>query len=113
MYHHSGTVIGSDGFGFNIDNEGNQKKVSHNGNVVIEDNVEIGANCTIDRATLGSTILKKGVKIDNLIQIAHNVENWRKYSHSWMYGNCWVNFNWKKLYDWWSGWHRRPFENWG
>ena len=71
---HSGTVIGSDGFGFNIDNEGNQKKVSHNGNVVIEDNVEIGANCTVDRATLGSTILKKGVKIDNLIQIAHNVE---------------------------------------
>jgi len=71
---HSGTVIGSDGFGFNIDNEGNQKKVSHNGNVIIEDNVEIGANCTIDRATLGSTILRKGVKIDNLIQIAHNVE---------------------------------------
>ena len=71
---HSGTVIGSDGFGFNIDNEGNQKKVSHNGNVIIEDNVEIGANCTLDRATLGSTILRKGVKIDNLIQIAHNVE---------------------------------------
>ena len=71
---HSGTVIGSDGFGFNIDNDGNQKKVSHNGNVIIEDNVEIGANCTIDRATLGSTILRKGVKIDNLIQIAHNVE---------------------------------------
>ena len=71
---HSGSVIGSDGFGFNIDNDGNQKKVSHNGNVIIEDNVEIGANCTIDRATLGSTILRKGVKIDNLIQIAHNVE---------------------------------------
>ena len=71
---HSGTVIGSDGFGFNIDNDGNQKKVSHNGNVIIEDNVEIGANCTLDRATLGSTILRKGVKIDNLIQIAHNVE---------------------------------------
>ena len=71
---HSGSVIGSDGFGFNIDNDGNQKKVSHNGNVIIEDNVEIGSNCTIDRATLGSTILRKGVKIDNLIQIAHNVE---------------------------------------
>ena len=71
---HSGSVIGSDGFGFNLDSKGNQKKVSHNGNVIIEDDVEIGANCTIDRATLGSTILRKGVKIDNLIQIAHNVE---------------------------------------
>ena len=71
---HSGTIIGSDGFGFNMDNSGNQKKVFHNGNVIIEDNVEIGANCTIDKATLGSTVIKKGVKMDNLIQIAHNVE---------------------------------------
>ena len=70
---HSGTVIGSDGFGFNIDKNGNQVKVIHNGNVIIEDNVEIGSNCTIDRATLGSTIIKKGAKLDNLIQIAHNV----------------------------------------
>ena len=70
---HSGTVVGSDGFGFNIDKEGNQVKVIHNGNAIIEDNVEIGSNCTIDRATLGSTVIKKGAKLDNLIQIAHNV----------------------------------------
>ena len=70
---HSGTVIGSDGFGFNLDDKGNQIKVIHNGNVIIEDDVEIGSNCTIDRATLGSTLIKKGVKLDNLIQIAHNV----------------------------------------
>ena len=70
---HSGTVIGSDGFGFNLDKNGNQIKVNHNGNVIIEDDVEIGSNCTIDKATLGSTIIKKGVKLDNLIQIAHNV----------------------------------------
>ena len=70
---HSGTVIGSDGFGFNLDKNGNQIKVSHNGNVIIEDNVEIGSNCAIDKATLGSTIIKKGVKMDNLIQVAHNV----------------------------------------
>lgn len=70
---HSGTVIGSDGFRFAPENEGN-KKVPQIGNVVIEDDVEIGANCAIDRATLGSTILRKGVKFDNLIHIAHNVE---------------------------------------
>jgi UDP-3-O-[3-hydroxymyristoyl] glucosamine N-acyltransferase len=69
---HSGTVIGSDGFRFNPENE--IKKVPQIGNVVIEDDVEIGANCAIDRATLGSTILRKGVKFDNLIHIAHNVE---------------------------------------
>ncbi len=71
---HSGTVIGSDGFGFNLDKNGNQLKVIHNGNVIIEDNVEIGANCTVDKATLGSTLIKEGVKIDNLVQVAHNVE---------------------------------------
>ncbi len=69
---HSGTVIGSDGFRFNPQND--NKKVSQIGNVIIEDDVEIGANCAIDRATLGSTILRKGVKFDNLIHIAHNVE---------------------------------------
>lgn len=68
---HSGTVIGSDGFRFNV---GEQKKIPQIGNVIIEDDVEIGANCAIDRATLGSTILRKGVKFDNLIHIAHNVE---------------------------------------
>ncbi|MEO6902636.1 MAG: UDP-3-O-(3-hydroxymyristoyl)glucosamine N-acyltransferase [Bacteroidia bacterium] len=69
---HSGTVIGSDGFRFNPQN--NNEKVPQTGNVIIEDDVEIGANCAIDRATLGSTILRKGVKFDNLIHIAHNVE---------------------------------------
>jgi UDP-3-O-[3-hydroxymyristoyl] glucosamine N-acyltransferase len=69
---HSGTVIGSDGFRFNPQND--NQKIPQIGNVLIEDNVEIGANCAIDRATLGSTILRKGVKFDNLIHIAHNVE---------------------------------------
>ena len=71
---HSGTVIGSDGFRFAVDNEQGNRKIPQIGNVVIEDDVEIGANCAIDRATLGSTILRKGVKFDNLIHIAHNVE---------------------------------------
>ncbi len=71
---HAGAIIGSDGFGFapNVNNQ--YDKVSQIGNVIIEDHVEIGANTTIDRATLGSTIIRKGVKLDNLIQIAHNVE---------------------------------------
>jgi UDP-3-O-[3-hydroxymyristoyl] glucosamine N-acyltransferase len=71
---HSGAIIGGDGFGFVKGPDGAYKKVSQIGNVVIEDNVEIGANTTIDRATMGSTIIRKGVKLDNLIQIAHNVE---------------------------------------
>ncbi|MBP6310715.1 MAG: UDP-3-O-(3-hydroxymyristoyl)glucosamine N-acyltransferase [Flavobacteriales bacterium] len=70
---HSGTVIGSDGFRF-ATGPGSGQKIPQIGNVVIEDDVEIGANCAIDRATLGSTILRKGVKFDNLIHIAHNVE---------------------------------------
>lgn len=70
---HSGTVVGSDGFGF-IPNTEDNKKVPQIGNVIIEDHVEIGSNTCIDRATLGSTILRKGVKLDNLVQIAHNVE---------------------------------------
>ncbi len=69
---HSGTVIGSDGFRFNP--ESDNKKVPQIGNVIIEDEVELGANCAIDRATLGSTILRKGVKFDNMIHIAHNAE---------------------------------------
>ncbi len=69
---HSGSVIGSDGFGFAPQN-GVYGKVPQLGNVIIKDDVEIGANCTIDRATMGSTIIEKGVKLDNLIQIAHNV----------------------------------------
>lgn len=71
---HAGTVIGSDGFGFAPQSDGSYQKVPQIGNVVIEDYVEIGANTTIDRATIGSTIIRKGVKLDNLIQIAHNVE---------------------------------------
>lgn len=71
---HAGTVIGADGFGFAPDANGVFHKVPQIGNVVVEDNVEIGSNTTIDRATMGSTIIKKGVKIDNLCQIAHNVE---------------------------------------
>jgi len=71
---HAGTVIGSDGFGFAPQADGSFKKVPQIGNVIIEDSVEIGANATIDRATIGSTIIRSGVKLDNLIQIAHNVE---------------------------------------
>lgn len=71
---HSGSVIGSDGFGFAPQNDSNYQKIPQVGNVIIEDNVEIGANVTIDRATMGSTIIRNGVKIDNLVQIAHNVE---------------------------------------
>ncbi|HTN45884.1 MAG TPA: UDP-3-O-(3-hydroxymyristoyl)glucosamine N-acyltransferase [Flavipsychrobacter sp.] len=71
---HSGCVIGGDGFGFAPLKDGSYKKVPQIGNVIIEDDVEIGANTTIDRATMGSTYIRKGVKLDNLIQIAHNVE---------------------------------------
>jgi UDP-3-O-[3-hydroxymyristoyl] glucosamine N-acyltransferase len=71
---HAGTVIGSDGFGFAPQSEGAFMKIPQIGNVVLEDNVEIGANVAIDRATMGSTIIHKGVKIDNLVQIGHNVE---------------------------------------
>lgn len=71
---HAGTVIGADGFGFAPQSDGSYKKIPQIGNVIIEDQVEIGANTAIDRATIGSTIIKKGVKLDNLIQIAHNVE---------------------------------------
>jgi len=71
---HAGTIIGSDGFGFAPQADGSFKKVPQIGNVIIEDNVEIGANTTIDRATMGSTIIRAGAKLDNLIQIAHNVE---------------------------------------
>ncbi|GGD27944.1 UDP-3-O-(3-hydroxymyristoyl)glucosamine N-acyltransferase [Flavobacterium orientale] len=71
---HSGTIIGSDGFGFAPKPDGTYDKVPQIGNVIIEDNVEIGSCSTIDRATLGSTIIRKGVKLDNQIQVAHNVE---------------------------------------
>ncbi|MBW7890602.1 MAG: UDP-3-O-(3-hydroxymyristoyl)glucosamine N-acyltransferase [Chitinophagaceae bacterium] len=71
---HAGAVIGSDGFGFAPQQDGTYSKIPQIGNVIIEDNVEIGANSTIDRATIGSTIIRKGAKIDNLVHLAHNVE---------------------------------------
>lgn len=70
---HAGTVIGSDGFGF-APIGGSYAKIPQIGNVIIEDDVEIGSNCSIDRATMGSTIIRKGTKLDNLIQVAHNAE---------------------------------------
>jgi UDP-3-O-[3-hydroxymyristoyl] glucosamine N-acyltransferase len=71
---HSGAVVGADGFGFAPNPDGTFTKIPQIGNVILEDNVDIGANTTIDRATMGATIIRKGVKIDNQIQIAHNVE---------------------------------------
>ncbi len=71
---HANVVIGSDGFGFAPQSDGTYKKIPQLGNVIIEDNVEIGANTVIDRATMGSTIIRQGAKLDNLIQVAHNVE---------------------------------------
>lgn len=70
---HASSVIGSDGFGFAPTEDGSFKKIPQIGNVIIEDDVELGSNVSVDRATMGSTIIKKGVKLDNLIQIAHNV----------------------------------------
>jgi UDP-3-O-[3-hydroxymyristoyl] glucosamine N-acyltransferase len=70
---HAGAVIGSDGFGFAPKDDGSWDKIDQIGNVILEDNVEVGANTTIDRASIGSTILHQGVKIDNLCQVAHNV----------------------------------------
>lgn len=71
---HSGAIIGADGFGYTPNKNGEFSKIPQTGNVILEDNVDIGAGTTIDRATLGSTILRRGVKLDNQIQIAHNVE---------------------------------------
>jgi UDP-3-O-[3-hydroxymyristoyl] glucosamine N-acyltransferase len=71
---HAGSIIGGDGFGFAPQADGSFKKVPQIGNVVVEDGVEIGSNATIDRATIGSTIIRSGAKLDNLIQVAHNVE---------------------------------------
>jgi UDP-3-O-[3-hydroxymyristoyl] glucosamine N-acyltransferase len=71
---HSGSVVGSDGFGFAPSGSDDYRKIPQIGNVVLEDRVEIGANTVVDRATMGSTIVRKGVKLDNLVQLAHNVE---------------------------------------
>jgi UDP-3-O-[3-hydroxymyristoyl] glucosamine N-acyltransferase len=79
---HAGTVIGSDGFGFAPQADGTFKKVPQMGNVVLEDDVEVGSNSTIDRATIGSTMVHAGAKIDNLVQIAHKRRNWQPYRDS-------------------------------
>ena len=71
---HAGAIIGADGFGFAANQENNYEKVPQLGKVILEDHVEIGANTTVDRSTMGATVLRKGVKLDNLIMIAHNVE---------------------------------------
>jgi len=71
---HANSVIGSDGFGFATNNMGEHKKIYQNGNVVVEDDVEIGSNVSIDRAVFGATLIKKGTRIDNLVQIGHNCE---------------------------------------
>ncbi len=71
---HANTVIGSDGFGFATNKQGEHKKIYQNGNVVIEDDVEIGSNVSVDRAVFGSTLIKKGTRIDNLVQVGHNCE---------------------------------------
>jgi UDP-3-O-[3-hydroxymyristoyl] glucosamine N-acyltransferase len=71
---HSGTIVGSDGFGFAPHDDGTYSKIPQIGNVILEDDVEVGSCTTIDRATMGSTVIRKGVKLDNQIQIAHNVE---------------------------------------
>ena len=71
---HAGVVIGSDGFGFEPDAQGVNQKIPQIGNVIVEDDVEIGANTTVDRAMMGSTVIRRNAKIDNLVQIAHNVE---------------------------------------
>jgi UDP-3-O-[3-hydroxymyristoyl] glucosamine N-acyltransferase len=70
----AGSVIGSDGFGYALESDGSYKKIPQLGNVILEDDVEVGANTTIDRAVIDATIIRRGVKLDNLIQIAHNVE---------------------------------------
>lgn len=71
---HPNTVIGSDGFGFTPQNDGHYQKIIHVGNVILESDVEIGANTTVDRATMGATIIREGAKLDNLVQIGHNAE---------------------------------------
>ena len=93
---HSGVVIGADGFGFAPTPEG-YNKIPQIGNVIIEDNVEIGANTCVDRATMGSTIVHKGVKLDNLIQIAHNDE---------------IGANTRMVCDCWTGWYYRTSHRW-
>ena len=104
---HAGAVLGADGFGFAPNQENEYNKVAQIGNVILEDFVEIGANTCIDRATLGSTIIHKGTKLDNLIQIAHNCEIGETYCNSRSNRCCRINQNWQKQYDRWPGWNHR------
>jgi UDP-3-O-[3-hydroxymyristoyl] glucosamine N-acyltransferase len=93
---HAGAIIGGDGFGFAPSQENNYQKVPQVGKVIIEDHVEVGANTTIDRATMGATILRKGVKLDNLIMIAHNVEvgeNTVMAAQTGVSGSTWIGKN--------------------
>ena len=108
---HSGVVIGADGFGFSPGETGEYSKVPQIGNVIIEDNVDIGAATTIDRATLGSTIIRKGVKLDNHIQIAHNVEIGENTAIAAQTGIAGSTKIGKNCY-WRSGGNRRPYYHW-
>jgi UDP-3-O-[3-hydroxymyristoyl] glucosamine N-acyltransferase len=107
---HSGAVIGSDGFGFAPNPDGTYTKIAQIGNVVIGDDVEMGANTAIDRATMGSTLIGKGVKIDNLVQIAHNVESWRAYGYCRSGGYIRQYKNWQKRRCWRPGGYFRSFK---
>lgn len=109
---HAGTVIGSDGFGFAPQADGSFKKVPQIGNVVVESNVEIGANATIDRATIGSTLIKSGAKLDNLIQIAHNVEVGHSTVIAAQAGVSGSTKNWQWCNDWRAGWHCWAYTTW-
>ena len=106
---HAGSVIGSDGFGFAPQSENEYMKIPQLGNVILEDHVEIGANVTIDRATMGSTIIRKGVKLDNLIQIGHNVEVGENTVMAAQTGIAGSDQNRKKLYVWRTGRYCRSY----
>src|SRR5664280_1504004 len=108
---HAGTVIGSDGFGFAPQSDNEFMKIPQLGNVILEDHVEIGANVTIDRATMGSTIIRRGVKLDNLIQIGHNCGSGREFSNGCSDRNSRINKSRKELYVWRTGWPFRTYKN--
>jgi UDP-3-O-[3-hydroxymyristoyl] glucosamine N-acyltransferase len=107
---HSGAIIGSDGFGFAPNPDGTYTKIPQIGNVIIEDNVDIGSCTTIDRATMGSTIIRKGVKLDNQIQIAHNVEIEITQLLQ-LKLELQVQQKLVKRLDWWASWNFRTFNH--
>ncbi len=106
---HAGSVIGADGFGFAPQADGSFKKIPQMGNVVIEDFVEMGSNATIDRATIGSTLIKSGAKLDNLIQIAHNVEIGNNTVIAAQSGVSGSTETGEKCNGWRTGWYCRPY----